>query len=142
MFLGQSLVYSRPAAWAKPVALPQASITLRARELYPTLQVLDGHRTLLKVYVLHLKGQSLGDAAAEPEQKSDQQSVTEATRLFLHVLHIFGFQVNLHPLANLLVTSRNVALIASTRAPHIISGLVSLLVLRGSATSSAPTLLL
>ena len=55
-FLDQPQVYSCAAAWAKPVAPPQARITLRAGELYLTLQVFDGHHALLNVNITNLKG--------------------------------------------------------------------------------------
>jgi len=52
--------------------------------------------TLLEIYVTHLKGQSLGNPAAQAKQKSDKQTITEATGNSLHHLYFRRFQIGFH----------------------------------------------
>jgi hypothetical protein len=56
----------------------QPGTTMRTCEPDTSLQVLDGYRALVKVHILRCKGQGLRYAAAQTEEKPDEQSVSKA----------------------------------------------------------------
>jgi len=56
----------------------------------------DCDSTLLEVYVIHIKGQSLRNPTAQAKQKPDKQPIAQAAGSLLHQLYIQKLKISLH----------------------------------------------
>ncbi|GAI96412.1 unnamed protein product [marine sediment metagenome] len=71
LFLNQRLLYLCTTSGAKGMAPSQSCPTLGTGEFETALKVLDGDRTLGKVYIFDFQGQSLTHTAAQPKQEAN-----------------------------------------------------------------------
>jgi hypothetical protein len=94
LLLGYRFLYPGTAFGTEDRASAQSSLTFRAEKPNSRLEMLDSDCALLKVDVLRFQAQCLANAAAQPEEQSNQQSVAEIGGGILQTLHFTGFQIS------------------------------------------------
>lgn len=96
MFLNQRFLYLCATLWAEGMGSAQSSTTLSTGEPHAGFEVLDCNGAPFKVYILNPQAKRLADTAAKAEKKVDEQLVSETGCLFLHLLYLMRFDIDLH----------------------------------------------